>query len=252
MSVYPMNPLFTTRNSVHEPRLLAHRGYAVDGPENSLAAFIAAGSKRFWAIETDVWMTADEVLVCNHDATIDAMYDGTGSIREMTWQEILQYTINKGNHVEVLPLEQRKMATFEQYLRICRYYGSVPFIELKATHIVKPVIEMVKAYNMEDYAVISTTSLPMLQEVRQLTTRLYIHHILSHMDNALALKELGHAGIQLDYADVSKVPESDVQQLHKLGLQVCIRCQDTEEGIKQAIEIGMDYVPTNTIHRLTV
>ncbi|GGD56808.1 glycerophosphodiester phosphodiesterase family protein [Paenibacillus nasutitermitis] len=252
MRIHSTNPLFNIRNSVHHPRFIAHRGFTVDGPENSFPAFTAAGAKRFWAIETDVHITLDGVLVCNHDSTIDKMYDGTGKISEMTWEDIQKYAINVGNHVETFPLDQRKMPTFEQYLRICRYYGSVPFIELKTTGIVNAVLEMVREYNMEDYSVISTTKLPMLKEVREITERLYIHHILSNMETAPELSELGNAGIQLDYADVSLVPESDVKHLHNLGLNVCIRSQDTEEGVKNAIKIGMDYIPTNTIYRLTV
>ncbi len=246
------NSLFPIRNSVHHPRLLAHRGFTAYGPENSLPAFHAAGAKRFWAIETDVHVTADGVLVCNHDYTIDKMYDGTGKISEMTWEDIRKHSLDVGNHVAALSPEQRKMPTFEQYLRICRYYGSVPFIELKADNIVRDVVEMVKEYNMEEYSVISAFSLPLLEEVRGMTDRLYIHHILSNMETASKLSELGNAGIQLDYADPFLVPESDIKHLHKLGLHVCIRCQDTEEGIRKAIEIGMDYVPTNTIDRLTV
>lgn len=249
MSLRAQSQLFHIRNSVHHPRFVAHRGFTVDGPENSLQAFMAAGAKRFWAIETDVHMTLDGVLVCNHDSTIDAMYDGTGEISKMTWKEIQQYTMNSGNNVETFPAEQRKMPTFEQYLRICRYYGSVPFIELK-TGVVEDVLEVVKKYDLEDFSVISTRKIPWLRRTRELSDRIYVHHILSNMETAQEIRDLGHSGLQLDYADVTLVPEADVQRLHELGLNVCIRCQDTEETAKYAIEIGMDYVPTNVIAKL--
>ena len=57
-------------------KLIAHRGYAVHAPQNSLEAFEAAGKLGYWAIETDVHKTKDGVLVCNHDATVDHMFNG--------------------------------------------------------------------------------------------------------------------------------------------------------------------------------
>ena len=46
-------------------KLIAHRGYAVHAPQNSLEAFETAGRLGYWAIETDVHKTLDGVLVCN-------------------------------------------------------------------------------------------------------------------------------------------------------------------------------------------
>lgn len=49
------------------PRVLAHRGLALDAPENSLAAFRAAVAAGATHIETDVRATADGVPVLVHD-----------------------------------------------------------------------------------------------------------------------------------------------------------------------------------------
>ena len=49
------------------PRFIAHRGFTPAAPENTLAAFTAAGERAFWAIETDVRRTRDGALVCCHD-----------------------------------------------------------------------------------------------------------------------------------------------------------------------------------------
>lgn len=52
------------------PRILAHRGLALDAPENSIDAFragIAAGATH---LETDVRATADGVAVLHHDPSL--------------------------------------------------------------------------------------------------------------------------------------------------------------------------------------
>ena len=43
-------------------RMIAHRGVSGLETENTAAAFIAAGNRTYWGIETDVHLTADGPL----------------------------------------------------------------------------------------------------------------------------------------------------------------------------------------------
>ena len=56
--------IFATRNSLRNPKIIAHRGYHMIAPENSLPAFRIAAEMGAWAIETDVHRTKDGVMVC--------------------------------------------------------------------------------------------------------------------------------------------------------------------------------------------
>lgn len=70
------------------PLLMAHRGDAVHAPENTSAAFhlaLDAGADLF---ETDLWLTADDVLVCHHDRALDRTTDGSGAIPELTLSQV--------------------------------------------------------------------------------------------------------------------------------------------------------------------
>lgn len=49
------------------PLLFAHRGGLSHHPENSLAAFKDALTQGVDALETDAWITADDVIVLDHD-----------------------------------------------------------------------------------------------------------------------------------------------------------------------------------------
>ena len=53
------------------PRILAHRGLALDAPENSVDAFLAAIAAGATHVETDVRATADGVAVLVHDPQVD-------------------------------------------------------------------------------------------------------------------------------------------------------------------------------------
>ena len=45
---------------------IAHRGFKANHPENTMGAFVGAAECGAHAIETDVHMTKDEVLVLSH------------------------------------------------------------------------------------------------------------------------------------------------------------------------------------------
>jgi glycerophosphoryl diester phosphodiesterase len=67
---------------------MAHRGGRVEAPEHTLYAYKVALPKGVNTLEIDVQRTADGVLVCHHDSTVDRVTNGTGRIDEMTLAEL--------------------------------------------------------------------------------------------------------------------------------------------------------------------
>mgnify|MGYP002627404479 CR=1 FL=1 len=57
----------TVRLSSGTCRFVAHRGLSGLETENTCAAFLAAGLRGYWGIETDVHPTPDGRFVCSHD-----------------------------------------------------------------------------------------------------------------------------------------------------------------------------------------
>src|SRR6266498_5683016 len=70
------------------PRILGHRGARLLAPENTLPGFRAAISEGADGVELDVRRTADQVLVCLHDAGLGRTTNGRGPVREHTLAEI--------------------------------------------------------------------------------------------------------------------------------------------------------------------
>ncbi len=69
-------------------RLLAHRGSSARYPEHTRAAYQQALDDGADGIETDVRLTADDRLVCWHDATVDRTTNGSGRVDQMTLEQI--------------------------------------------------------------------------------------------------------------------------------------------------------------------
>lgn len=216
-------------------RLIAHRGYAVNAPPNSLAAFRAAGERGYWAIETDIRKTADGILVCCHDATIDSMYDGSGTIAAMRWEVLSR-----------IPLRQdgSRMPLFREYLQICREYDAVPFIELK-TGDVEQVLREALAVFPAGRIVVSGTDLERLRQVRARDSSVFLHHIFSAPELLPQLCTLKPCGVSYNYPDACLCPQNLLAQTHALGIHVCLRAGDSTRSVRDMVAMGLDYIPTN-------
>ena len=70
------------------PEALAHRGFSLDGHENTLRAFRAAADLGFLWVETDVNTTSDGVVLAFHDPTLDRVTDTSGDISGVPWSEL--------------------------------------------------------------------------------------------------------------------------------------------------------------------
>lgn len=136
-------------------KLVAHMGYRLTAPENTIDAYKEAGKLGYWSIESDVQQTSDGYYVMMHDSTVDRTTDGSGNIADMTLAQIRALHIK--NHTEL------QVPTFEEYLSICRRYGCVPQIELKGTitntkESYEKIIGIVKSFGFSDKSVMFSGS----------------------------------------------------------------------------------------------
>ena len=229
-------------------RYISHRGFRPLAPDNSLPGFEYAGILKQWAIETDVHETCDGVLVCNHNATVDETYNGTGYIQDMTWSELSALRMNCGNRLACLRDEQLRMPLFSEYLAICRKYGCVPFIEMKSDN-AEAVVRAARDAGFEDsQLVISSGMLHHLEGVRAYSKDIYIHWIFAQESGLSQLCDLGNGGISWNIPDCFACPKEKIDLAHDMGLKVCLRAGDSVEQVLHMQSLGLDYIPTNCMH----
>lgn len=122
-------------------RPYAHRGLWGEGvPENSLAAFRSAAEAGF-AIELDVQLSADGVVMVFHDYTLDRVCGQTGRLSDLTADELSRIPLS-GVASECIP-------TLQQVLEAVG--GRVPLlIELKGesgdTRLVPALLKALEGY----------------------------------------------------------------------------------------------------------
>lgn len=113
-----------------------HRGYTGDGAtENSLQAYRDSKTHGFYYVETDVRHTSDGVAILQHNDYVS--YNGTSTaVSSLTYEQML--TVNAD------------LATFEEFIALCRNLGLHPYIELKAGTQAQIIalVDIVKNYGM--------------------------------------------------------------------------------------------------------
>ncbi len=70
------------------PSIIAHRGGGQNFPENTLFAFSKALEMGCDAIELDVQVTKDDVIVVYHPHDLGIRTNGSGTVSSMNWEEI--------------------------------------------------------------------------------------------------------------------------------------------------------------------
>lgn len=256
-----------TASEIDSIVLSAHRGFQPEGPENTVLSFEAAGKHGFDYIETDVLMTADGELVCIHDSTLDRTTNGSGKVQAMSYAEILQYRVDTAAYgFDISSADPSKLyvPTFREYLKICKKYGSKPFIELKSVgkDVIKKTIATALEYFAPEDIVISSSSLSLLQISYNLNRDIFCHLIWGDQTDAgyeksiISLSEMTNssgkvnAGIAFNIQCLSDSANFDrakvwIDKAKAASLLTCLRAADDINEIRKMFDLGIDYYPTN-------
>lgn len=76
--------------------MLAHRGLALEAPENTLLAFAAALGLGVTHIETDVHASRDGVAVISHDPQLDRLAGIAGRVDALTMSQLRSVDLGRG------------------------------------------------------------------------------------------------------------------------------------------------------------
>ncbi|HEY1529832.1 MAG TPA: glycerophosphodiester phosphodiesterase [Galbitalea sp.] len=84
------------------PRLLAHRGLAVDAPENTLLAFVKALAAGATYLETDVHASKDGVAVLSHDPNLVRTAGHKVRVNQLTLAQLRTIDLGEGQTFSTL------------------------------------------------------------------------------------------------------------------------------------------------------
>lgn len=133
------------------PLNVAHRGDPYRYNENSLEGFLAAAEGGATHIEADAHLTSDKKIVIMHDASIDRTTNGTGTIANMTYDELRQYKIVK-NMAGQPTQTQSVIPDIDELFTALADKDVLIFFEIKTNHSGFAAIfrEKIEEYGMQD------------------------------------------------------------------------------------------------------
>nr|WP_317378150.1 glycerophosphodiester phosphodiesterase family protein [uncultured Faecalimonas sp.] len=178
-------------------KVIAHRGYSSEAPENTLPAYELAAQSGVWGIEADIHKTADGAFICMHDPTVDRMTDGSGTIAEMTLGEIQMLTVDSGSNSWAYPYAG--VPTMEEFLEVCQQSGSNAVLDLKFTAVedVVPLIQKIQEFGMEESVVCLSGNLDQLKKIRECSEVIRVKYLVEEgtQEAVDQVAELSHSGI---------------------------------------------------------
>lgn len=232
--------LLITTNPIQAQQtgVIAHRGFwkTNGSAQNSIAALVKADSIGCYGCEFDVWLTADQQLVVNHDETFKGV-----TIQKAKCKVCTSIELDNG---EQLP-------TLESFLQKAQSLKTRLILELKKhqtpeqeTQAVINITQMVKKMGLEKRIEYISFSLHAIKEFIRLaplgTPVYYLNGDLSPKQ----LKEYGCAGADYHLSVFKKHPEW-INDCHQLKMKVNCWTIDKTEDMKWLINHKVDFITTN-------
>lgn len=226
--------------------LIAHRGFSAVAPENSAAAFRKAGENGFYAAECDIQLTSDGVWIVNHNADIKKMTNGEGEISQMTYDEIMKFTVDGGYHAEDYP--NQKLITLQEYLEICYEYKIIPQIEIKKGNnkeLHKIITALEKYDGMKDTAMIISFDAEILKSIKDLDDEIELWYLTQEItDDAITIC------VNEDFTlafNCKKYEAEMVKKAQEKGLTLASWTVDSIKIYEELYELGIRNFTTNRL-----
>ena len=113
------------------PTLVAHRGNALDFPENTLPAFESAVALGLRHLECDVQLTADAVPIVVHDADLRRVGANAASVHDRTWSELAAIPVGEVDRSGTRPADVRLASLADLAQAITGWDDVTVFVEIK-------------------------------------------------------------------------------------------------------------------------
>ena len=135
-------------------KVIAHRGGASLGAENSISCIRKGLLAGPYAVEVDVHLTSDGAVVVCHDETLDRTTDGSGRIENLTLSQVRSVRLKGGEDGETVPTLEEVLAELKG--------KCILLLEVKKTRegqyagIEEKIIELLDAAGMREHVILQS------------------------------------------------------------------------------------------------
>ena len=229
-------------NELKAPKIIAHRGYHKGGiPENSIQALTKAQEYGFYGSEVDVWITTDQVLVCNHDGVLSNM-----KLQDCTYDQVKNLKLSNGESLPTFEATLDQLAKCEK-TRLVLEFKTHSTTERNIA-VVDKAMEMIESKGLKhmiDYIAFD-------YEICKRIVAEYPDATVGYLNGDKDPSKVYADGINcIDYSfSVMNTKLSWIQQAHDLGMEVNVWTVNSDNDMMLWMSRGVDYITTDNPDRL--
>ena len=243
----------TMSKRVSSIKVISHRGYSSERPENTISSFDWSIESGFPYIELDIHLTADQIPIVMHDEHVDRTTDGSGAIKEFTLAQIKELDAGSWFGPKFIG---ETVPTLEEVL--VRYSGKAHiFVELKSLEeiLVKSLRELVTDHGWMPRPVPASDTgdlqVPGISIISFVPEQVLLSkNILPELGHGLLLLEPSLGTIEFCVKNaiegffpfIGALNEDIVRKAHKSGLYVGAWGMSSPSQVEIAIGLGIDGV----------
>lgn len=236
----------TTKIEKKNVKMIAHRGLSSIETENTNSAFVAAGNRSYFGIETDVHKTADGRFVIFHDDCTERVALDCLVIEDTSYQTLtrLQLTDIDG----MLGRRDLVIPDLADYINICKKYEKACVLELKNAfdpEDIKKIVDIIRNLDYLEHVIFISFALVNLQVLRSMLPRQRIQYLINEFDGN-TIRTLIDNKLDLDIRYDAITPER-VKALHAAGIEVNCWTVDDPKHAELLVEAGVDYITSNVL-----
>lgn len=219
--------------------VVAHRGaWKTQGlPENSIAALKHAIALKCTGSEFDVQMTADNILVVNHDADYQGM-----SIPETSYADLAVHKLSNG---ETLPTLRKYILAGLENNTTTRLVCEIKPAETveRGKLMAEKAVQLVKELEAEDMTVYISFGYEILKKIEELNPKAHTQY-LNGEKSPEVLKADGIDGADYHFMVFRKHPEW-IESAKKNGIALNAWTVNDPADMDWLLKEGFDYITTN-------
>ena len=228
-------------------KMVAHRGASGLELENTNTAFVVAGNRTYYGIETDVHVTKDEQIAVFHDDNLKRVAGVDLVVEESTLAELQSVPLFDGKVPGQFRTDLR-IPILAEYISICKKYDKKAVLELKNQMEPKHITQIVNIIKEQDYlesVIFISFSWENCVELRKQLPEQKIQFLISTFPDDL-IERLVNAKLDLDIYYKALTAEN-VKALHEAGIEVNCWTVDQPEDAEKLIAYGVDYMTSNIL-----
>ena len=237
--------------------VIAHRGGRGLVPGNTIEAAKNSANIGSDIIEIDVHLTADDILVVRHDASIDTTTNGSGQISAMSLAEIQSY--DAGFHEIDYPNKKHKETI--RVPTLDALFSELPsqryLIELKPQDVsaADNLCGLIRQHKMHNQVIVGSFHMHMLKHFRrncpeiptslgksEITTLVLLERL--SLDHLFSVEGYSMQ-IPLKAGGMDILSLNLVNSMHKRNIRVDVWTLNDIQSMQYAIDMGVDGVITN-------